>query len=249
MMTGRGVCGRRHGARRAHRHGRHRPRQEGGAPHQRLAAGSLTRPRLNELAIFLDKLNTWYYSTRCAPSVPSSTSSGGRGPSTRWSRALDDGQRAVRGPALPLLRDVLRATTAAGVCPDNAVIKRGEPGEPLRDRPRLLQGLRHVRVGVPVWGNRDGPGGDLNRILDPQALDPLGREPCGGGGFTPIGPTVRQGRSATTRSSPRPTCRPAGPTSRRAAATASAAATTARSVTTSDPTPAEATSSRRAWKL
>ena len=36
-----GVCGRRHGARRAHRHGRHRPRQEGGAPHQRLARAAL----------------------------------------------------------------------------------------------------------------------------------------------------------------------------------------------------------------
>ena len=49
-----------------------------------------------------------------------------------------------------------------------------------------------MRVGVPVWGDRDGPGGDRSRILDPQALDPL-LEALRRRGFTPIGPTVRQG--------------------------------------------------------
>jgi ferredoxin len=43
-----------------------------------------------------------------------------------------------------------------------------------------------------VRGDRDGPGGDLSRILDPQVLDPL-LEALRRRGFTPIGPTVRQG--------------------------------------------------------
>ncbi len=49
-----------------------------------------------------------------------------------------------------------------------------------------------MRVGVPLWRHRDGPGGDLNRVLDPAALEGL----IAGlrrRGFTPIGPTVRQG--------------------------------------------------------
>ena len=156
-----------------------------------------------------------------------------------------DEDNAVRGPALPLLRDVLPRATLLWRLPG----QRGDQArraEPLRDRPRLLQGLRNKKCGVPVWGHRDGPGGDLNRILDPQALDPL-LEACGGGASRRSGPRSGRGRSATTRSSPRPTCRPAGPTSRTAAATASAAATTARSsTTTSDPTRGRATCSRRA---
>ena len=48
-----------------------------------------------------------------------------------------------------------------GVCPDNAVIKLGEPGELYADRPRLLQGLRDMRRGVPLRRDRDGPRGDL----------------------------------------------------------------------------------------
>ena len=51
-----------------------------------------------------------------------------------------------------------------GVCPDNAVLKLSEPRrerERLRDRPRLLQGLRDLRRRVPLRRDRDGAGDDL----------------------------------------------------------------------------------------
>jgi len=43
-----------------------------------------------------------------------------------------------------------------GVCPDNAVIKLGTRGVPVRDRLRLLQGLRPVRRRMPLRRRRDG---------------------------------------------------------------------------------------------
>jgi ferredoxin len=55
-----------------------------------------------------------------------STSSGASRPSTRWS-AASRGQRAVRGAALHVLRQLLRMRHLLRVCPDNAVIKLG-PG-------------------------------------------------------------------------------------------------------------------------
>ena len=74
---------------------------------------------------------------------------------------LDASHRAVRGAPLPLVRQLLRCDNCYGVCPDNAVLKLGDPGERVPDRPRLLQGLRHLRRRVPVGGHRDGPRGDL----------------------------------------------------------------------------------------
>ena len=64
-------------------------------------------------------------------------------------------QRAVRGPPLPVLRQLLRVRQLLRRLPR----QRGEearPGQPLRVRLRLLQGLRHLRRRVSLRRDQDG---------------------------------------------------------------------------------------------
>ena len=56
-----------------------------------------------------------------------------------------------------------------GVCPDNAV-HEGRRGARLPLRLRLLQGLRPVRAGVPLRGDRDGARRDLTRRSGPTTV-------------------------------------------------------------------------------
>ena len=58
-----------------------------------------------------------------------------------------------------------------GVCPDNAVIKLG-PGKRFQFNLRLLQGLRAVRGGMSVRGDRHGGGGDLGGAYGDIATPP-----------------------------------------------------------------------------
>ena len=72
-------------------------------------------------------------------------------------------QRAVRGAPLPVLRHLLRLRQLLRRLPR----QRGDQARParlvrLRLRPRLLQGLRHLRGGVPGGRDRDGARGDLS---------------------------------------------------------------------------------------
>jgi 4Fe-4S binding domain len=84
-------------------------------------------PPKHELASF-DKLNTWYYSDaedRAAEAGGSPPARDVRG-GGRGARRV---QRAVRGAPLPVVRDLLLLRQLLRVCPDNAVVKLGDPGE------------------------------------------------------------------------------------------------------------------------
>ena len=111
MMTGHpgAVRRRRHGAVGAHRHGRGRPRQEGGAPHRRLAARRELRQAApsTTLATF-EKLHVWYY-TDAAQRQQQALEIGERLASfDEVVAGLERGRGALRGAPLPVLRQLLR---------------------------------------------------------------------------------------------------------------------------------------------
>ena len=119
---------RRHGALRAHRHRRRRPRQEGGALRRRyLSGGAYTPPHKHALASF-DRLNAWYYED--APATVR--------PVLEAVRRVENFEEVVGGldetNALYEARRCLscgncfECDNCYGVCPDNAVIKLG-PGK------------------------------------------------------------------------------------------------------------------------
>ena len=82
-------------------------------------------------------------------------------------------QRALRGPPLPVLRQLLRM---------RQLLRRvsGQRGDQARPRPtlplqlRLLQGLRHLRPGMPVRRHRHGAGGNLRRLPETSAFRSCG---------------------------------------------------------------------------
>ena len=131
MMTGcaRHVRRRRHGALRAHRHRRGRPRQEGGALHRRLSARpSLTRRRPS---------TSWRASTGSTPGTTRTRPETVR-PTLEAVRRVENFEEVVKGldetNALFEARRCLscgncfECDNCYGVCPDNAVIKLG-PGK------------------------------------------------------------------------------------------------------------------------
>ena len=136
---------RRHGARRAHRHRRRRPRQAGRAQHRRVAArrAEYAHPPEPELASF-EQLNTWYYAD--APKTVAPQLDAIRRQSTFDEVTLGPGrdQRAVRGAPLPVVRQLLRLRQLLRRVPRQRG-PQGRRGRRLRVRPRLLQGLRHLR--------------------------------------------------------------------------------------------------------
>ena len=105
-----------------------------------------------------DALNPWYYDD--APRTVRPTLAAARRQSTfdevtgglEASTALFEARRCLS------CGSCFACDNCYGDCPDNAVIKL-EPAGALR--PRLLQGLRSVRAGVPVRGDRDAAGADL----------------------------------------------------------------------------------------
>ena len=62
---------------------------------------------------------------------------------------------SLRGPPLPLLRQLLRVTRCINACPDHAILKLG-PGQPLPVRLRPVHGLCRLRRPVPGARDRDG---------------------------------------------------------------------------------------------
>ena len=117
-------------------------------------------PPKHELATF-DMLNTWYYADAprtVQPQLDSIRRQGRR--STRWSAASTSRTRCSRRAAASRAATASPATTATASAPTTRCSSSASPPrERLRDRPRLLQGLRHVRGRVPVRGDREGPGG------------------------------------------------------------------------------------------
>jgi len=111
-----------------------------------------------------------------APTHPAGKSSASTGPAAgrpgELAMSQRDAARRIRtfdevtgGLDLTSLFEAHRCTSCGnyfgcdncyGVCPDNAVIKLGTRGVPVRDRLRLLQGLRPVRRRMPLWRRRDG---------------------------------------------------------------------------------------------
>ena len=85
-----------------------RPRQEGRAPHRRLAArhASYEPPPKHELATF-DKLNTWYYADAPRTVQPQLEPRAGASTFDEVVRRARRVQRAVRGPPLPVVRQLL----------------------------------------------------------------------------------------------------------------------------------------------
>ncbi len=151
----------RHGERPAHPHRCRRTGQARGARHRRLsrAVSIPDRPPRHPLAT-ADRLNTWYYADAPKTVRPrlEARPAGldlrrGRG----WARRDD---RPVRSAPLPLVRQLFRMRQLLRRLPGQRRPEGGgRPRLPLRLR--LLQGLWAVRRGMPVRGDRHGPGGDL----------------------------------------------------------------------------------------
>ena len=72
-------------------------------------------------------------------------------------------ERALRGPPLHVVRQLLLLRQLLRRLPGQRGAQARRAGRALRDRPRLLQGLRPLRRRVPVRGDRDGARGDLTR--------------------------------------------------------------------------------------
>ena len=88
---------------------------------------------------------------------------------------------AVRGPPLPVLRQLLRVRQLLRRLPGQRHHQAGA-GQRLQRRPRLLQGLRAVRGGVPGRGDRDGARADLTHPTAPVPDPPSdGHPPVGRG--------------------------------------------------------------------
>ena len=113
------------------------------------------------LATF-DLLNTWYYAD--APHAMRPRLAAARRTSTfdEVVGGLDEETALYEARRCLSCGNCFECDNCYGVCPDNAVIKLGA-GPTLRDRLRLLQGLRHLHGRVPLRGDRDGARGHLAR--------------------------------------------------------------------------------------
>ena len=162
MMTGHAghLRGRRHGARRTHRDGGHRPRQAGRAQHRRMAqrpdVGAPCESRDRELrqAQYLVLLRRPEGAAAGARQHPPPVHVRG----SRRQLRRDDG--AVRGTSLPFMRQLLRVRQLLRGMPR----QRGDQARAraaIRLQLRLLQGLRHLRERVPLRRDHDGARGNL----------------------------------------------------------------------------------------
>ena len=152
------VRGRRHGAERAYRDGRRRPRQEGSPPYRRLAAqraGGRRHPSTRKRASTSSTSGT--SGTTRAASSPRPHSRSGSPDSSEVVGSLTPGAGRLRSRALPFVRQLLRVRRvprrlSRGRC-DQA---RAWQPVPLRLRP--LHGLRDVLRAMPGPRDRDGRG-------------------------------------------------------------------------------------------
>ncbi len=131
-----------------------------------LSGTAYAPPPKHELATF-DKMNPWYYSD--APKTVRPMLELARRTSTfdEVVSGLDESNALVRGPPLPVLRQLLRVRQLLRRVPRQCR-DQARSGQALRVQFRLLQGLRHLRVRMPVRRDQDGAGVDLTA------------RPCGG---------------------------------------------------------------------
>ncbi len=94
--------------------------------------------------------------TRPRPSRRSSTRSAASRASTRSTAGLDEDNALFEARRCLSCGNCFGCDNCYGVCPDNAVMKVDRRRR-LRIRSRLLQGLRHLRGGVPLRGDRNDP--------------------------------------------------------------------------------------------
>ena len=126
----RGVRGRRHGPGGALGDRRDRPRQEGGrATSTPGCAGSTPGGRASTRSPSSRTSTPGTTPTRRAPSSRGSSSSAARPPSRRSSRGSTSPTRCTRRVAACRAATASRCDNCYGVCPDNAVLKLGRPGE------------------------------------------------------------------------------------------------------------------------
>ena len=114
-----------------------------------------TRRRRSTSSPTFDKLNPWYYTD--APKTVRPMLDIARRTSTfdEVVSGLDETNALFEARRCLSCGNCFECDNCYGVCPDNAVIKLG-PGQALRVQLRLLQGLRHLRVRVPVRRDQDG---------------------------------------------------------------------------------------------
>ncbi len=103
---------------------------------------------------------------------------GGAGP-----RRVDG---AVRGQAVPVVRQLLRLRQLLRRVPRQRGAEDRQARRGLPDRPRLLQGMRHLRPGVPVGCHPDVPRGGLSRGLAQAG-------PCSATAFSRSNPRSKSG--------------------------------------------------------
>ena len=122
---------------------------------------------VREPAAFED-LNPWYFSDAPQTVRPQLDLARRDVDVRRGDRRARRVHRAVRGAPLPVVRHVLRLRQLL------RRVSRQRGGQAgarrrlrLRDRPRPLQGLRHLRAGVPGRGDPDGARGALRRRTAP----------------------------------------------------------------------------------
>ena len=149
--------------------GAHRDRRASGTARRRhatstrwlrgvaLRAGAEARARRRST-----QLNTWYYADAPRTVQPQLELARRQSTFDEVVGGLDESNALFEARRCLSCGNCFSCDNCYGVCPDNAVLKLGGPGETLRDRPRLLQGLRHLRRRVPVRRDRDGAGGDLD---------------------------------------------------------------------------------------
>ena len=107
------------------------------------------------------QLNTWYYSDAPRTVQPQLELARRQSTFDEVVGGLDGVQRAVRGPSLSLLRQLLLVRQLLRRLSRQRGDQARRPGRAVRDRLRLLQGLRNLCRRVPVRRDRDGSRGDL----------------------------------------------------------------------------------------
>jgi hypothetical protein len=113
----------------------------------------------HEVATF-DNLNTWYYTDAPATVQPALDAARRAKTFDEVLGGLERVERALRGAAVHVLRQLLRVRQLLRRVPRQRGDQAGA-GEPVQVQLRLLQGLRHVRDRVPVRRDPHGARDDL----------------------------------------------------------------------------------------
>ena len=101
-------------------------------------------------------LNVWYYADAPKTVAPQLDAIRRQSTFDEVTQGLDETNALFEARRCLSCGNCFGCDNCYGVCPDNAVLKVDEARR-LRVRPRLLQGLRHLRHRVPVRRDRNGP--------------------------------------------------------------------------------------------